>query len=144
MSNYIEQSAEPQDKAGAPKEALGQIVVKPFPDRKGEVFRDKVRDITREMSTEDLDILQNDRIGGFKFPHMPSILAEYFQEWNSDYGPGELGLSHENIHETYASFYEHIVGHPEDWDKEQVAMAMAMLENGEVGPKRVEYWVPTP
>lgn len=144
VSNYIEQSAEPQDRVGAPKGALGQIAVKAFPDRKGEVFRDKVRAITRGMTPEDLDILKNDRMGSFEFPHMPSVLAEYFYDWHRDSGRGELGLSHENIHETYASFYEHIVGHPEDWDKEQVAMALAMLETGEVGPTRVEYSVPTP
>ena len=143
MSNYIEQSARSKDMAGAPKDGPGQTPVKMFPDRKGEVFRDTMRVITLGMTPEDLDILQNDRMGSFEFPHMPSVLAEYFYDWHRDSGRGELGLSHENIHETYASFYEHIVGHPEDWDKEQVAMALAMLENGEVGPSRVEYLAPT-
>lgn len=119
------------------KDALGQKTsasLKTFPDRKAEVLHDKVCGITRGMSKEDLDTLQNDRMGGFEFPQMPSILAEYFYEWNSDYGCGEAGLSHENIHETHAKFYEHIIGHPEEWDKQQVDMALAMLENGNVGP----------
>ena len=145
MTNYIEpHPAESLANVGALKGAFGQTPVKMFPDRKGEVFRDKMRVITRGMTPEDLDILQNDRMGSFEFPHMPSVLSEYFHEWNTDYGRGELGLSHEHIHETHRSFYEHIVDHPEDWDKEQFAMALAMLENGGVGPSRVDSSVPTP
>lgn len=108
--------------------------IKTFPDRKREVLCDKVADIVGAMSDEDLDILQNDRMGGFEFPTMPTLLAEYFHEWNGDYGSGESGLSHENIHETYAKFYEHIVDHPDGWDTEQVDMARVMLERGEAGP----------
>lgn len=109
-----------------------------FPDRKGEVLRDRVQTIMRDMTPDDLDILQNDRIWNFEFPHMPSVLSEYFHEWNKDYGSGEAGLSHENIHETHARFYEHVVANPEDWDKEQVAMASAMLKSGKVGPSRIK------
>jgi len=103
-----------------------------FPDRKGSVLRDKVRVILDGMSKEDLDTLQNDRMGVFQFPQMPSILAEYFHDWNNDYGSGEVGLSHENVHETHAKFYEHIVGHPDEWDKQQVDMASSILAKGEL------------
>lgn len=107
-----------------------------FPERKSEVIRDKVRNLISDMSYKDLDVLQNDRVGGFKFPNMPSILADYFHEWNGHYGRGETGLSHENIQETYASFYEYIVDDPDGWDQEQVDMARALLVRGEVGPVR--------
>ena len=37
-----------------------------FPDRLGEVLREKVESIVQSMSAEDIDTLQNDRVGGFE------------------------------------------------------------------------------
>lgn len=102
-----------------------------FPDRRTEVFLAAVNAVVHDMSDEDLDVLQNDSVGVFAFPALPSILAEHFRDWNNDYGRGEIGLSHENIHETYAGFYEHIVENPEDWENTQVNIARAaLLGNG--------------
>jgi hypothetical protein len=105
-----------------------------FPNRKGEVVREKAQNIMDDMSDEDLDTLQNDRLDSFKYPKMPSILKEYFNDWNSDYGQGEAGLSSDRIQETYAEYYQHIVDDPEGWDPEQVTMAQALLD-GKAGPR---------
>lgn len=109
-----------------------------FPDRKKEVFREKVQGIVDGMSDEDMYTLQHDVLDAdFKYPKMPTILSEYFNDWKDDYGPGESGLSSDRIHETYREYYQFIVDDPEGWDPEQVTMAQALLD-GKVGPAGVK------
>lgn len=110
------------------------MTVESFPDRKREVFREKVLAAIGPLSDHDFEVLQHDCLGPFEFPQMPSVLFDYFREWYGDFGTGEAGLSHENIHESYAKFYAYVVEHPAEWDEEQVAVASDLLRRGKAGP----------
>lgn len=93
----------------------------------GDYLHDRLMTALGNMSNADLDTLQNDRIGKFIFPQMPSILKPYFSDWLNDYGPGETGMSHERIHATYREYYEHIAHDPESWEPQEVQLAKALL-----------------
>lgn len=91
-------------------------------------FHDRLMTALGNMTSADLDTLQNDRMGKFVFPKMPLILNPYFRDWLSDYGPGEAGMSHERIHETYRAYYEHIAHDPKNWEPQEVQLAKALLD----------------
>lgn len=98
---------------------------------RGARLKQRINDIIGELSQEDFDTLQNEPgTESFWRDHkkLPSILQEGFSDWLHDYGPGESGMAHERMAETYQQYVEYILDDPEAYTPMELAHALAFKE----------------